>query len=152
MKMRSITEVGGLIQQKRTDLGLTQAQVANRAHVSRDWIISIENGRRLTVDFERLLRTLDVLGLTIEISAATEGDESDADRAVMDRLSRAQPTDFARIRNEFAASPSLMELRQQVAGLIDPKTIVSDETREALIAALRTAQQESSSRSSDGDS
>ena len=152
MKVRSITEVGGLIQQQRTDLGLTQAQVADRANVSRDWIISIENGRRLTVDFERLLRTLDTLGLTIEISAATEGDQSDADRAVLDRLSRAQFTDLARIRNEIADSPSLTELRQQVAGLIDPKAIVSDETREALVAALRTAQRESSDRKSDGDS
>ncbi|RLE17858.1 MAG: hypothetical protein DRJ50_13590 [Actinobacteria bacterium] len=151
MKMRNITEIGGLIQQRRTDLGLTQAQVAGRASVSRDWIISIEKGRRLTVDFERLLRTLDVLGLTIEISA-TEGRQSDADRAVLDRISRAQFTDLARLRNEIAHSPSLTELRERVAGLIDPKVIVSDETREALLVALRTAQPETSDGKSDGDS
>jgi len=151
MKMRNITEVGGLIQQRRTDLGLTQAQVAGRASVSRDWIISIEKGRRLTVDFERLLRALDVLGLTIEISA-TEGHQSDADRAVLDRISRAQFTDLARLRNEITHSPSLTELRERVAGLIDPKVIVSDETREALLVALRTAQPETSDGKSDGDS
>lgn len=102
--MRSITEVGGLIQQRRTDLGLTQAQVAQHANVSRDWIISIENGRRLTVDFERLLRTLDVLDLSIEISAMAKEDQSDADRAVLDRLSRAQSIDFGRSRGEIAQS------------------------------------------------
>jgi len=149
--MRNITEVGGLIQQRRTDLGLTQAQVAGRARVSRDWIISIERGRRLTVDFERLLRTLDVLGLTIEISA-TEGHQSDADRAVSDRISRVQFTDLTRLRNETAHSPSLTELRERVAGLIDPKVIVSDETREALLVALRTAQPETNDGKSDGDS
>lgn len=152
MKMRSITEVGGLIQQRRTDLGLTQAQVAHRANVSRDWIISIENGRRLTVDFERLLRTLEVLDLSIEISAMAREDQSDADRAVLDRLSRAQPIDFGRIRNEIAHSPSLAELRESLAGLIDPKTVVSDETREALLAALRTAQSETSERMPNGHS
>ncbi|NOX29660.1 MAG: helix-turn-helix transcriptional regulator [Actinobacteria bacterium] len=141
MKMRNITEVGGLIQQRRTDLGLTQAQVAGRAGVSRDWVISIEKGRRLTVDFERLLRTLHVLGLTIEISAA-EGHQSDADRAVLDRISRAQFNDLTRLRNEIAHSPSLAELRERVAELIDPKVTVSDETREALLVALRAAQPE----------
>lgn len=100
MKMRSITEIGGLIQQRRTDLGLTQAQVARRAKVSRDWIISIENGRRLTVDFERLLRTLDVLDLSIEITVVDRGEQSDADRAVLDRLSRPQPMDFGREPSE----------------------------------------------------
>ena len=104
MKMRSITEVGGLIQQRRTDLGLTQAQVASRANVSRDWIISIENGRRLTVDFERLLRTLEVLALSIEIGAASTDDQSAADRAVLDRLSRPQSNDLTRIRDEIAPS------------------------------------------------
>lgn len=151
MKMRNVTEVGGLIQQRRTDLELTQAQVAGRANVSRDWIVSIENGRRLTVDFERLLRTLDVLGLTIEITVA-EGHQSDADRAVLDSISRAQFTDLTRLRNEIAHSPSLTELRERVAGLIDPKVIVSDETREALLVALKTAHPEISDGKSDGDS
>lgn len=152
MKMRSITEVGGLIQQRRTDMGLTQAQVAHRANVSRDWIISIENGRRLTVDFERLLRTLEVLDLSIEISAMASEDQSDADRAVLDRLSRAQSIGFGRIRNEIAHSPALADLREGVAGLIDPKTVMSDETREALVTALRTAKPAPSERTPNGHS
>lgn len=98
MKMRSITEVGGLLQQQRTDLGLTQAQVANRANVSRDWIVSIENGRRITVDFERLLRTLEALSLSIEIGVASVGEQSDADRAVIDRLARARSADLGHLR------------------------------------------------------
>ncbi len=152
MKMRSITEVGGQIQQRRTDLGLTQAQVASRANVSRDWIISIENGRRLTVDFDRLLRTLEVLDLSIEIAAATGEGPSDADRAVLGQLSRAQPIGFGRIRNEVAHSPSLPELRESVAALIDPKVVVGDETREALRAVLRIAKLETRERKSNGDS
>ena len=152
MKMRSITEIGGLIQQRRTDLGLTQAQVAHRAKVSRDWIISIENGRRLTVDFERLLRTLGVLELSIEISALAREDQSDADRAVLDRLSRAESISFGRTGSEIDHSPSLAELRESLAGLIDPKTVVSDETREALLTALRTARPETSERTPNGHS
>jgi|GEM_PF-484608 len=152
MKMRSITEIGGLIQQRRTDLGLTQAQVARSAKVSRDWIISIENGRRLTVDFERLLRTLDVLDLSIEITATAREDQSDADRAVLDRLSRAQPIAFGRIRNEIVQSPSMAELRENLANLMDPKTVMSAETREALRAALMTADPEPSERTPNGHS
>jgi len=132
-------------------MGLTQAQVAGRAGVSRDWVISIEKGRRLTVDFERLMRTLDVLGLTIEISAA-EGHQSDADRAVLDSISRAQFNDLSRLRNEITHSPSLAELRERVAELIDPKVIVSDATREALLVALQAAQPEIGDGKSDGDS
>jgi transcriptional regulator with XRE-family HTH domain len=104
--MRTITEIGGLVQQRRTELGYTQARLASMANVSRDWIISIENGRRLTVDLDRLMRTLDVLGLAIEITKTDEGEPTDADRAVSKVLEGVNSTGWARLRDGEADGDS----------------------------------------------
>lgn len=88
MRVRNVIQIGGLVQQRRKDLDLTQAEVAARAGVSRDWIISIENGRRPSIDLDRLLRTLGALGLGVEIAPESNREPTAADRALLETLSR----------------------------------------------------------------
>lgn len=52
---------------RRTDLGMSQAELAKRAGVSRKWIYEFEAGKP-TAEFGLLLRVLDALGLGIELT------------------------------------------------------------------------------------
>jgi len=52
---------------RRTDLGMSQAELATRTGVSRKWIYEFEAGKP-TAEFGLLLRVLDALGLGIELT------------------------------------------------------------------------------------
>ena len=58
--------LGAAIRQARKDQGLTQAQVAARAGVSRPWLSQMENGKR-SVETGKVLAVLDVLSLCMEV-------------------------------------------------------------------------------------
>lgn len=72
MKVNSVAEFGGAVRSSRKRLGLTQAQLAAKAHISREWISRLENGSpRLEIGL--VLQALASLGLEIEIrDPATE--------------------------------------------------------------------------------
>lgn len=53
--------VGRTVRDLRTRLSLTQEEVAERAHVSRQWIIAFESGRKPRAELDRVLRTLEAL-------------------------------------------------------------------------------------------
>jgi HTH-type transcriptional regulator/antitoxin HipB len=48
-------------------MGLSQAELAERARVSRKWVYEFEGGKS-TAELGLLLRVLDVLDLTLELS------------------------------------------------------------------------------------
>lgn len=73
MKIGNSTALGGAIYQRRTDLGLTQADVARRANVSRQWLVAVEHGKD-TSEVGRLLAVIRVLGLQLELTPMTGGD------------------------------------------------------------------------------
>lgn len=54
-----------VVRRARTDLGVTQAKLAERAHVSRWWIIQLEAGRS-RAEYGLVLRVLDALDLELE--------------------------------------------------------------------------------------
>ncbi|GAA1768716.1 helix-turn-helix domain-containing protein [Agromyces humatus] len=62
MRVRTVLELGGAVHDRRVELGLTQAQLAERANVTREWVVRLEGGKpRVQMDrvFD-LLRALDV--------------------------------------------------------------------------------------------
>ncbi len=62
MNLRTSTDIGLAIRERRRALGLDQATLARRLNVSRQWIIALERGRdRAPVGL--VLRTLSALGL-----------------------------------------------------------------------------------------
>lgn len=73
MKIGNSSALGGAIYQRRTDLDLTQADVAHRAGVSRQWIIATEQGKD-TAEIGRVLAVIRVLGLQLELTPATGSD------------------------------------------------------------------------------
>lgn len=59
--------IGQLVQQTRKQLGLTQAEVAAQAHVSRYTLVKLENGTAGDIQFKTLTAILSVLRLQVTV-------------------------------------------------------------------------------------
>jgi transcriptional regulator with XRE-family HTH domain len=86
---RTPADFVNLIVSTRRARGLTQAQLAQQAGVSRAWLAAVERGKP-HVDFSLMLQTLAALG--IRLTAAT------------DTTSEAQTTDTSTTKRSTAAS------------------------------------------------
>jgi HTH-type transcriptional regulator/antitoxin HipB len=64
-------DIGAAIRARRKALILGQAALAQKVGVSREWIIDIEKGKP-RAEAALLLRTLDTLGLAIELDVEPE--------------------------------------------------------------------------------
>lgn len=92
MPVKSIRDIAATARGRRLDLGLSQAELAQRAHVSRKWIYQFEQGKQ-TAELGLVLRVLDALGLTLEIvkhgvPAGTAGQNLDDILAKLDGTKR----------------------------------------------------------------
>lgn len=95
MNIRTASDLGRIIRSRRRDLGIDQAELAQKVGVSRQWLIDVEKGKP-RAQVELILRTLRALG--IQLWAETPGDDpskSPVDiNAVVDRA-RKPTTDGA---------------------------------------------------------
>jgi y4mF family transcriptional regulator len=66
--------LGGAVRERRRTLGWTQATLAGKVGVTRDWVMDLEAGRG-NPQLRHLLRALDVLGLQLIV----ERDENTGD-------------------------------------------------------------------------
>ncbi len=64
MRIRTPTDLGALIRDRRTKLGLEQRELAQKAGVSRQWIVEVEKGKP-RAEMGLLLRTIDALGIVL---------------------------------------------------------------------------------------
>lgn len=67
LNARSLTRLGRAVGGLRRERGLTQATLAERAGVSRQWLNGLENGRIEGLEVGRLMRVLDTLGASLMI-------------------------------------------------------------------------------------
>jgi HTH-type transcriptional regulator / antitoxin HipB len=67
MLIRTPVDLGALIRERRTRLGLDQVSLAKKAGTSRKWLIEVENGKP-RAEIGLVFRTLKALGLTVTIS------------------------------------------------------------------------------------
>lgn len=81
MTVRSIRDLAAAVRGRRKDLGMTQAELARRARVSRKWIYEFEAGKP-TAEFGLLLRVLDELGLALELGAPSKAPGSAPDDTI----------------------------------------------------------------------
>jgi len=66
MQIKTSKDIGALVGDQRSQLGLTQEQLAKRVGVSRPWIVQLEKGKP-TAQMSLVLRTLKELGLTLDV-------------------------------------------------------------------------------------
>lgn len=64
---RSLPRLGAAIRALRHERGLTQAELAARADVSRRWVVEVEAGAREGVELARVLRVLDALEASLMV-------------------------------------------------------------------------------------
>jgi len=69
MTIRTPSDLGALIRQRRTRLGLDQSSLAKQAGTSRKWLIEVENGKS-RAEIGLILRTLKTLGIALRETAA----------------------------------------------------------------------------------
>ena len=69
MTLRSIRDAAVAVRGRRTELGLSQDELAARAGVSRKWVVEFEAGKA-SAEFALVFRVLDALGLALELASA----------------------------------------------------------------------------------
>jgi HTH-type transcriptional regulator/antitoxin HipB len=72
MKISSTGDLAAAVRGRRFSLGLSQADLARRAGVSRPWLSNVEAGKP-TAEFGRIIRLLEALGLNLRLEVT--GDE-----------------------------------------------------------------------------
>jgi HTH-type transcriptional regulator / antitoxin HipB len=64
MRIRTPTDLGALIRDRRSKLGLDQKSLAAKVGVSRQWIVEVEKGKP-RAEIGLVLRTIDSLGIQL---------------------------------------------------------------------------------------
>lgn len=67
MQARTVSDLGALVRSVRRARGLTQADLAKRLGVGRDWVVRLEQGHP-RLEAQRVLDALVVLDLTLDVS------------------------------------------------------------------------------------
>ena len=71
MRIRNPTELGAFIRDRRSQLGLDQARLAEKARTSRKWLIEVEQGKP-RAEIGLILGTLKALGVTLDLHTDSE--------------------------------------------------------------------------------
>lgn len=66
MRVRTVRELGASVRVQRESLGLSQQALADRAGVTREWVVRFENGK-VSVSLNRVFDVLTALNLTIDL-------------------------------------------------------------------------------------
>lgn len=74
--VRSLTRIASAVLALRRSRGLTQAELATRARVSRQWVVALEAGQNDRLEVGRLLQVLDALGVMLQIRDDDHGVET----------------------------------------------------------------------------
>jgi transcriptional regulator with XRE-family HTH domain len=80
MRIRSARDLGLLVREARRVRQFTQAQLAAKAGVGRDWVVALEKGNS-GAEMGRVLRTLRALECSLEIGYKIPGDEPETKTA-----------------------------------------------------------------------
>lgn len=75
MILHSAREVGALVRDRRTGLGLSQLQLAEKVGVSRVWMVQFESGKP-NAQLGLVLRTLRELGVPLKAEVDQDSDSS----------------------------------------------------------------------------
>jgi HTH-type transcriptional regulator/antitoxin HipB len=80
MRMRTATDLGAFIRERRTKLGMDQVELAEKAGTSRKWLIEVEQGKP-RAEIGLILRTLKTLGVSIDLQIDSLAKATSNDKA-----------------------------------------------------------------------
>ncbi|QUS41498.1 transcriptional regulator [Tardiphaga alba] len=78
MLMRTVSDFGAVIRDRRKAKGLTQTDLAKQIGVRQSWVSDIESGRHDNPGLGILLQVCKVLGIDIRVDRATSVKSSDS--------------------------------------------------------------------------
>lgn len=70
MQVKTSTDIGALVRDRRTQQAWTQEELATRVGVSRLWIVQLEKGKP-TAQVGLVLRTLKEVGVVLDVSLSS---------------------------------------------------------------------------------
>lgn len=106
-------DIGYAIKDRRSQLGLTQAQVAEMSGVSKRCLWSLELGRNPGVQFNKLASVLEALGLELAIAdGSLEAHPARTPRSVPDSLETQPIGNVAPVEGPIDALAILTEGKQ----------------------------------------
>ena len=70
MRIRTATDLGAFIRERRTRLGMDQISLAKKAGTSRKWLVEVERGKP-GAEIGLILRTLKSLEISIDLEAVS---------------------------------------------------------------------------------
>jgi y4mF family transcriptional regulator len=85
MRINTIQDIAATVRGRRTDLKLSQTELAQRAGVSRKWISEFEAGKA-TAEFGLVLRVLEELGMVLWVADEEAAPPQVAPRVDLDAL------------------------------------------------------------------
>jgi HTH-type transcriptional regulator / antitoxin HipB len=86
MLVRNVRDLGAAVRDARLRCGWTQAELADRIHVSRQWVIALERGKT-TAELGIALRAVVALGLIVDLVQAPVSESGiDLDRLLGEHL------------------------------------------------------------------
>ena len=99
MLITDLSELGELIRRRRTELDLSQTELAEQVGATRQWVSRLENGKN-DISAQRLLSVIDALDLNLDVRAPRTATPTATDldtilpaavvRAITDHASLAQ--------------------------------------------------------------
>ncbi len=75
MRVRTDTDLGAFIRERRTKLGMDQITLANKTGTSRKWLVEVEQGKP-RAEIGLILRTLKSLGVYIDLKTDSDPEPS----------------------------------------------------------------------------
>jgi HTH-type transcriptional regulator/antitoxin HipB len=84
MRIRNPTELGAFIRDRRSQLGLDQAELAEKAGTSRKWLIEVEQGKP-RAEIGLILGTLKTLEISVDLQADSDKTRSPGDAPIAKR-------------------------------------------------------------------
>ncbi|HVU90744.1 MAG TPA: helix-turn-helix domain-containing protein [Jatrophihabitans sp.] len=97
MRTSTPRELGLLVRERRQDLRLSQAELAARAGVSREWLVAVEKGHA-RAELGKLLALLAELGLSLDLSPDADTEVTPGDQPEVVDLDRLLDEHDARTR------------------------------------------------------
>jgi transcriptional regulator with XRE-family HTH domain len=127
--IRSVQELGTAIRDARLDRGLTQAELARRSGVSREWIVGVERGRRPRAELSRVLAVLSALDEPLAMGSPAP---------TSDRGGPRPAGEFRTPSTNEATQKAIDGIRSSVSKTIDPD-VLKQAFAGPQIAAMRAA-------------
>lgn len=108
LELSSVRDMQVLARNRRLDLGLTQQETADRAEVSRKWLVNFESGNATAVELSLVLRLFAALAISLNASPASS---ADADTLDVQDDAGDRPIDLAKHLGDVTArSARVMEV------------------------------------------